>query len=463
MLARVGGTLGSSVVAAIPASARAVFTTGAVAHLDSQARDNEVGNNVKSCNRVVKSPIVVTAVEPGTKMRSGALADVARISPPRDGPPRHTVQAEAAVPDIGSRTRHASKGTAAKLSRPERNLEGSPTALPKPTPPKTSGDSQIAPRGTPSFSRLRAPGWGREALICSILPASNIAGATKLGTVPLKTARDIGAASTASALLPCDLLTPVTEVATVDEHSVASHGTRSTTRTTPESSVAAGYKPIQEGASGGMRQRFSHQSPHYLPNDAPRRVAAPPGICKDKARAQASEPDDRRSQIHRENRAMLGSSTIGSGACSAQGQRSAPWPGRASPSGGPLSSLSAYRASPTRGTSDGVGTRASNFSRASGERALGRQAGGGYIAAMGRRARSVARREAARRSAAVAMAATKARPSTPISERARWGKGRESQVEVERKKLLQRRAEYAEELQRKAKVIQGTLWRACGM
>lgn len=55
--------------------------------------------------------------------------------------------------------------------------------------------------------------------------------------------------------------------------------------------------------------------------------------------------------------------------------------------------------------------------------------------------------------AVATVAADRARPSTPISERARWGKGRESQVEVERRKLLQRRAEYAEELQRKAKVI----------
>lgn len=85
-------------------------------------------------------------------------------------------------------------------------------------------------------------------------------------------------------------------------------------------------------------------------------------------------------------------------------------------------------------------------------RGSGGQAGGGYMAAMGRRARSMARCEAARRLVAVELAANKARPATPISERARWGKGRESQVEVERRKLLQRRSEYADQQQRKAKV-----------
>lgn len=76
----------------------------------------------------------------------------------------------------------------------------------------------------------------------------------------------------------------------------------------------------------------------------------------------------------------------------------------------------------------------------------------GYVAAMRRRARSAARYQAARRMAVVARATGKARASTPIEERARWGKGRETLVESERRKLLRRRAEYAEELKRMAKV-----------
>lgn len=77
---------------------------------------------------------------------------------------------------------------------------------------------------------------------------------------------------------------------------------------------------------------------------------------------------------------------------------------------------------------------------------------GGYVAAMSRRTRSIARHEAARRIAMAARAEAKARPSTPIGERSRWGKGRRSREESERRELLRRKAAYAEELQQKAKV-----------
>lgn len=435
-------------VATIPSAARPASNAGAVARPSLQLQDNKSGENAKNPKPAINNPIVVTAVVSTTKTPPGFLASGATVQPSQDGPPENTVPAEATAPEVGSRNRHGSRGTAAKLSPPEQHLEGSPKALPRTTAPNSSGDSKLASREPPGVSKLRAPGWGREALICSIPPAPNAPGATKLGTVPAKTARDIPAAPTATALLPWDLLTPVTEAATVDERSVASHGTRGTTRMAPAYSVASGSKPDKAEASGAVRERIAHRNPHHLWADSLRTPSAAPCICEEKTLAQTGESGNRR----KENVGTWGTSTIGGGARSAQGQRSAPWTGRASPCGGPLTSLSAYRASPTCGTSDGAGTRGSSFSGASGERTPGRQAGGGYIAAMGRRARSVARREAARRSVAAAMAANKTRPSTPISERARWGKGRESQVE-ERKKLLQRRTEYAEELQRKAKVV----------
>ncbi|CAM9105168.1 unnamed protein product [Scytosiphon promiscuus] len=450
--ARDRGRSGSTVVAAIPASVQSAFTAGTVSCPTPQGLGEKEGRNVRSLNITIDNPTVVVAVASTTRINSRTLAGVASLSPPREETPDKTVPAETtAVPDVGGRTLHALTGTAAKISGPERHVGGSPKTLPKTTPSKTSGASKTAKKQAPGVSRLRAPGWGREASISSIPPATNVVGVAKLGTVPAKPARDVGATPSATAPLPWDLLTPVTEAPTADERSVASHGTRGTTRITPASSVASGCRKDEGGASGALRERVSHRSPHCLQPGVLHRATPAPGICKKKAHSRGKEFADGRSRICRENRAMLGTSPIDSGARSAQCQRSVPWTGPTSPRGGPLSSVSAYRASPSCGTSEGVRTRCSTFSSASEERTPGRQAGGGYIAAMGRRARSVARREAARRSAVAAMVAHKTRPSTPISERARWGKGKESQVEIERKKLLRRRAEYAEELQRKAK------------
>ncbi|CAM9984399.1 unnamed protein product, partial [Hapterophycus canaliculatus] len=439
VLTRIGGRSGSNVVAATPATAQSVFTTGAVAHPTPQARENEDAENAQSLNSAIIHPTVVTAVVSRTHTPSGGLTGVAAVSPCRDGPPEKTTP-EATTAGFGSQVRYESKGAAAKPSRPERHLEGSPTALPKAkaTPSDPSGDSKVAPGESRGVSRLRAPGWGREASICSIPPASNVAEVPKFNLVPVKTARDAGAAPTATALLPWDLLTPVTEVATVDERSVASHSTRGAAMITPASSVASGCIPDQGEALRAVRERSRHRDSHHLQADSLRRAVAAPGTCKQKAHAQTSECGDGRSPIHRDNKTVWDISTAGSGPRSAQGQRSVPWTGRSSPGGGPLSSVSAYRASPIRGTSDGVENRGSNLSSAVGERAPARQASGGYIAAMGRRARSVARRDVARRSAAAAMAANRARPSTPISERARWGKGRESQEDA--KALAERRS-----------------------
>lgn len=100
----------------------------------------------------------------------------------------------------------------------------------------------------------------------------------------------------------------------------------------------------------------------------------------------------------------------------------------------------------------------SSYSSRSTQRLYGGEAGScessSYLEAMGRRERRSARFEAERRRAAMARVARKLRPSaTPtIGDRAPWGKGGVTPAEAERRKLLQRKADYTCELRKKAQV-----------
>lgn len=372
-------------------------------------------------------------------------------SAPQDGPPDNAALVEAVASVPKTQTNQASQETPIKLLLPEQALKSPPIAPPTPSKTKSPPGKSNGRKGreAPCVSRLRAPGWGHETKITAIPPASMAAGGASAGTRPH------AGAPTDAALLPWDLLTPVTEAATVDEHSAVSRSTRGTARMTPASSdLSRSRQDPGEHRLGAVRGRVHHQSPRRLAAKPDRHAAAGPAVCR------PSEPPVESSGAGfghgREKRAVWGSGLVGSGARSAPGEGSQRAKGNSgTPSGGALSSQSGYRCSPLSGAGDRMGARGSTFSSASEEMRPGRQAGGGgggYVAAMSRRARSIARCEAARRLAAAAMAAKRVRPSTPISDRAQWGKGRESQVEVERRKLLRRRAEYAESLKRKAKV-----------
>ena len=416
-----------------------------------------------------------------------------------------TAEVEAAAPASRCTDRASRGASGTPFLLPGNACESPPTVPPKSVEENKPGRRSSGKfRAAPGASRIRAPGWGRGAAITPIPPATNTAGAAAKAGPSLAGAHaatgtprlhaPAPTAATVAAALPWDLLTPVTEAATAEEHSVLSHGTRETTRMTPASSgttTTSASKPDrgreeeeEEGPRGPpVRSRCrGRRSPHSLrTNNKPRRHSAM-GQGGNLLDSPAEEETGggggggggggrpgggcRNSGGGREKLGMWGGGTAGSGAHSAPGKSSAMLGGRPSPSAGPLSSASAYRCSPLSSAKpDRVGARGSSgsFSSASGDGAAagrrrqrqrqagGGDGGGGYVAAMGRRARAMARCEAARRLAA-ALAVEKARPSTPISERARWGKGKENQSEVERRELLRRRAEYAEELKRKAKV-----------
>lgn len=428
---RNGGVLAT----AVPAAAKPAPTTVAVpyplATTPQNVKDLESTETPKGA--------VVTTAEP--------TLQVPRPSAPQGGPPDKAAPAEAIAAVPRCRANRPSQGTPTKLWMSERAPESPPTAPAKAAKPREKSDSKNLE--APNVSRLRAPGWGRATKITAIPPASTAADGANTGPP-----HDAAAAASEAALLPWDLLTPVTEAATVDEHSVVSRSTRGTARMTPASSDVSGPRPDQGEAVGVMRGRFHHKSPQYAQAKPHRHaVAGPAAGGRLEPAVETSDPGIGHG---REKRATWDRGVVVGGAHSAPGKSTARPKGTNSPFGGGAlwsqSGLYWYRSSPLSGAGERVGARASTFSSASEEVRPGGQAGGGYVAAMGRRARSRARCEAARRSAAAALAAKRARPSTPISERARWGKGRESQVEVDRRKLLQRRTEYAEELKRKAKV-----------
>lgn len=456
LLTRAGGRSDEICAPAIPATARVapgteVITPQKVRSLDKAPENTKIRNRDHALNDQNVSTMAALTVETHSGRFTATSGDT---SPPRrDRPLVKAVPEEATEPITRRPPNQATERVA--ILRPERAVQSPPTVPSRKSTTKPTGDGKCKLREPPHASRLRAPGWGREAVMTAILPAKVTPGMAKDGSSPATTASHNGAAPTDPAVLPWDLLTPVTEAATVDERSVVSHGTHGTTRMTPASSVTSGCRPPQGEASDAIQGRVSRRRPHRLQADANRyAAAAAPVVCALKSPAVTSGFGDGRNQNGSEKRAVWGSGTVASGAHSAPGTTSARSRRRNAPAGGALTSSSAYRASPLSSTADRVGTGGSVFSSASGETNPGRQFGGGYVAAMGRRARSMARCEAARRLAA-AMAADRGRPSTPISERARWGKGKESQVEVERRKLLQRRAEYAEELQKKAKVTRG--------
>lgn len=436
-------------VVVVPATARPVPTTKVTTPEMTLTKNGQDLKLNKKFKNTAHDPIDVAPPALTVETPSALLDITAGVLSP---PPLPLEDTESIGKGRGNK---ASEGAVTKTLQPECASESPPTAPPKKASTKPSREGPSKCRGGPGVSRLRAPGWGRDVTITSIPPASTAAGGAKTGasSSAITTIRHGATAPTATALLPWDLLTPVTEVATVDEHTVVSYGTGSSTRMTPASSVASGSGPDQGEASVAMRGKNHHRSPYYPPANPHRQAVAGPGVYCLESPLETSGASGGRNQHGPEKRAMWGSGTVGSGAHSAPGKSSANSNEQHPPPRGALSSSSAYRSSPLSGTGDCVAARGSRFSSVSGDIIRpGRQAGGGYVAAMGRRARSMARCEAARRLAAAAMAADRARPSTPISERARWGKGKESQVEVERRKLLQRRAEYAEELQRKAKV-----------
>lgn len=332
-------------------------------------------------------------------------------------------------------------------------------------------------RGTPGVSMLRAPGWGLDAVINSILPASDMPGNTKKAkSVPFTATAAVRDSSPSMAtFLPGDLLTPVTEAATVEEQSaISSCGTHvPRSRATSVISVASHQNtPGDLAATGeGSRGRYCHpQSPrrnNHKGYSHPLKLMLPAVVHRKNTPKLAGENNGNRiggQNRHRwQNRALWGDKG-GMGSNASAGARSAPDRppeksfGTNNPESDILRSSSANRSSPLSSGAGGdrVVARGSSFSSGNIERMksggnVGTN-GGGYIAAIGRRARSMAKYEAARRLAAVSRATEKARPTTPISERARWGKGRETRTEIERRKLLQRRYEYAKELSRKARV-----------
>lgn len=357
-------------------------------------------------------------------------------------------------PENGQRNRPHGESGMVLLLPPERDFKRSPVGHGQ---EYVRGKRGVCSRGEgkpdqPDISLLRAPGWGRDTAITSIPPALWAAGKREGAASSAVASPRVGAATTA--VIPRDLLTPVTEAATVDERSVVSCGTRGTTRMTPASSAASASRPEQRLAPSVTRGSARRRSPcaarvahHHKPADVPgaSRHASPGGSGDGGGRS-----------IRRRERATWGNGSVSGvangGALSAPGGgSSAVRSNRRRYAASESPSSSAYRSPLSAVGDDRVGARVSSFSSGSGGRRVG-EARVGYAAAMGRRARSMARCEAARRLAAAARASKMGRPSTPISERARWGKGRETRVEVERRVLLQRKAEYAKELNKKSKV-----------
>ncbi|CAM9156578.1 unnamed protein product [Ectocarpus sp. 13 AM-2016] len=415
---------------AIPATARfgpgtEVITPQKVRSADKAPENTKIRNRDHALNDQNVSTMAALTLETHSGRFTAISGDA---SPPRrDRPLVKAVPEEATEPMTRRPPNQATERVA--ILRPERAVQSPPTLPSRKSMTKPTGDGKCKLRESLHASRLRAPGWGREAVITAILPAKVTPGMAKDGSSHATTASHNSTAPTDPAVLAWDLLTPVTEAATVDERSVVSHGTHGTTRMTPASSLASGCRPPQGEASDVIQGRSSRRRPHRLQADAKRyATAAAPVVCALESPAETSGFGDGRNQNGSEKRAVWGSRSVASGAHSAPGTTSARSRRRDSPAGGALTSSSAYRASPLSSTADHVGTGGSVFSSAGGETNLGRQFGGGYVAAMGRRARSMVRCEAARRLAA-AIAADRGRPSTPISERARWGKGKESQVE----------------------------------
>lgn len=299
----------------------------------------------------------------------------------------------------------------------------------------------------PGVSGLRAPGWGLAAVITAIPPAPLVMGASKVdGPSSADTPNITPAAMTAC--LPDNLLTPVTEAATLEEQSVIScNSNRTTAKTTPVSSV--GSRPACEDSRPCRARRWQRPrpSPHdtlldYHHGTVRRRVES----TTDGACVTESVPCR---QNERASWVLCGANHSASTGChSAPSGASARPTNRNGVSDGQQMSL-AYRARlPCAG--DRMSTKGSTFSSVSDE--IRTERASGYAAAMGRRARSVARCRAARKLVTMTKATRRMRPSTPIAERARWGEGRKTTEEVERRQLLQRQAEYAEKLKRKAKV-----------
>lgn len=399
-----------------------------------------------------RAPPVVGDFDKATPEQGGhlpdgdcAAKDTAAISQPLEL--RENRDRDRALTPSARRLDQTRKGSASELPPPERAFDSPTTAIYRDHSDNSRNRGNCETRGNgklgaqPGVSKLRAPGWGLDAAINSIPPAPSSMGAVKPNVSLAAAPGDKGPVS--AMFLPRDLLTPVTEVATVDEQSVVSCSTRRTARNTPASSETLGHMTNHVAPCAGMRGRFC--SPSQSGGHGQRRGSG----------ANQLEPPAQRSDGRRQCQQGVGKwggwgiGSVGV-AHSAPGDGTKGAPGFELASGVP--SLSSHR-SPLCGAEYGNNDgRLTSLSTGCPRRGSGGQAAGGYIAAMSRRARSIVRCEAARRLAAVARATDKARPSTPISERARWGKGRETQVEVERRKLLQKRSKYAIELQRKVKV-----------
>lgn len=397
-----------------------------------------------------------TCSRPGDRLPSGSCTENDKSMPSRQ-----SVAEGSGVLLPGSvGVRRTSEASGMELMRPERTSESPPISLAKDRTSKPGDRGNGKPREAPGVSRLRAPGWGRSAAITAIPPAICAADA-RVVDVSLAAAAAAPGVTAANGptttSFPGDLLTPITEATTVDERSALSCGTGGTTKMTPASSTASGPKRENATAVGGTRGNriFRRRNAHYAQVHH-RCILPAPGVGRLERPAGGSGCRGDRNQHARQKRAEWGSGSVASAASG--GAHSAPGGGTVTSidrDSAPVMYSSSACGSPLAPGGDRVGARGSSLSIGSGGRRSGGEAGGGYVAAMGRRARSVARCEAARRLAAVAKVSERARPSTPIEERARWGKGRESRVEVERRLLLQRRSEYAAELKRRAKVGRG--------
>lgn len=390
------------------------LTSGVIAPMDVPAQEIkpqanvDIGNNLESTAERCAVSKALTAPAGATP-----VVDIARSQTLAGGT---SVTADITTPFNVRRLDRESDEAQMELLPPV-NLLASPPAATLKYVRTTGKQSGHKPRGPPGSSRLRSPGWGRRVAITPIPPAAAGIVSSAAGAGAVSRAIEAG-----EALVPGHLLTPVTEVATADERSAISYSTPGTSKMTPTPSAASGSR--SKHGSSAARHRSPYRSPNRHVGDCRRRPLVATRTERDESTATISVGNGRERTVW--------------GIAGSSGANSAP-------GGGMSGSSLAYRSLLSDG---GVGARASTFSSDSG----GRELGGGYVAAMGRQARSAARCEAARRLASIARVTGKARPSTPIEERARWGKGRNTRVEVERRKLLRRRSEYADELMRKAKV-----------
>lgn len=321
-----------------------------------------------------------------------------------------------------------------RVPPPEAVTDNTPSGGIRSSDKSTGGDgsprTSIIPHGSRSngvSSRLRPPGWARATAPTTIIQPAQCAASSRKGSSPS------GETTTSP-----QMLTPVTEVAEViaaENRSDASCYTRNTVRATP--ALPSCPQPCRSGEQVQSRRQV------------------PIGKVK-VGRHDSSQPVVMVVDYHH----MVDE-------CSTVSSHKSPAKSRRRRSGSAAdkhcwnlpSSLEDHRCHLAIAGDGRSGPTGSSYSSRSTEKRYGREASGyrscetsSYLEAMGRRERCSARFEAQRRRAAMARAARKTRASATIGDRAPWGKGRETPAEAERRKLLQRRADYACGLREKAQV-----------